>query len=204
MAASTDRQTYRALVAEVAERAKKILPQAVNGRLEAGVRLVLNGDVEPLEDGSIKVGSSDPTRWYHLVGTSCTCTDFTQGKAPEGWCKHRIAAGLAKRVSELVAALPAPAPAPPAAPLPEAPVSITLKATLHGHEVLVTLRGVDFASVKEQVEQASAWLQSQTPVQASSTGEGWCSLHNVQMKQNHKAGRSWWSHQTDQGWCRGR
>ena len=37
-------------------------------------------------------------------------------------------------------------------PLPEAPVSITLKATLHGHEVMVTLRGVDFASVKAQDE----------------------------------------------------
>ena len=32
--------------------------------------------------------------------------------------------------------------------LPEAPVSITLKATLNGHEVRVTLRGVDYASVK--------------------------------------------------------
>ena len=38
-------------------------------------------------------------------------------------------------------------------------MSITLKATLHGHEVMVTLRGVDFASVKAQVEHASAWLQ---------------------------------------------
>ena len=45
-----------------------------------------------------------------------------------------------------------------AVPLPEAPVSITLKATLHGHEVMVTLRGVDFASVKAQAEQASQWL----------------------------------------------
>lgn len=33
--------------------------------------------------------------------------------------------------------------------------SSTLKATLYGHEVMVTLRGVDFASVKAQVEQAS-------------------------------------------------
>jgi hypothetical protein len=39
--------------------------------------------------------------------------------------------------------------------LPEAPVSITLKATLNGHEVMVTLRGVDSAGVKAQVEQAS-------------------------------------------------
>src|SRR5262249_6060361 len=38
--------------------------------------------------------------------------------------------------------------AAPTVPLPEAPVSIMLKATLHGHEVLVTLRGVDFASVR--------------------------------------------------------
>src|SRR5262249_6205551 len=38
-------------------------------------------------------------------------------------------------------------PEAPAAPLPEAPVGITLKATLHGYDVMVTLRGVDFASV---------------------------------------------------------
>ena len=41
-------------------------------------------------------------------------------------------------------------------------MSITLKATLHGHEVMVTLRGVDFASVKAQVEHASQWLQAQS------------------------------------------
>jgi hypothetical protein len=44
-------------------------------------------------------------------------------------------------------------------------VSITLKATLHGHEVMVTLRGTDFASVKAQVEQASQWLSVQAPPQ---------------------------------------
>jgi hypothetical protein len=84
--------------------------------------LVLAGDVLPQDDGSIHVGSSDPTRYYHLVGPTCTCTDFTQGKAPEGWCKHRIAAGLLKRVREF---LPAPEPAPE----PEASAAIpdTLK-----------------------------------------------------------------------------
>ena len=94
-------------------------------------------------------------------------------------------------------------PAAPIAPLPEAPVSITLKATLHGHEVLVTLRGVDFASVKAQVEQASEWLKVQTPVQPPTQSpahpEGWCSKHSVQMKLNHKDGRSWWSHRTADG-----
>ena len=48
----------------------------------------------------------------------------------------------------------APAAAP-ATTAREAPVSMTLKATLHGHEVLVTLRGHDFASVQVQVEQAA-------------------------------------------------
>jgi hypothetical protein len=67
----------------------------------------------------------------------------------------------------------------PALALPEAPVSITLKATLHGHEVLVTLRGVDFASVKAQVEQASEWLKVQVPAQSTGQPEqshklGWC------------------------------
>jgi hypothetical protein len=43
----------------------------------------------------------------------------------------------------------------PAQSSPEAPVSITRKAMLNGHEVMVTLRGHDFASVKAQMEQAS-------------------------------------------------
>ena len=87
-------------------------------------------------------------------------------------------------------------------------MSLTLKATLHGHEVLVTLRGVDFASVKAQVEQASEWLRVQAPAQSPTqdTGqpEGWCSKHGIQMKLNHKDGRSWWSHRTADGWCQGK
>jgi|RhiMetStandDraft_8_1073273.scaffolds.fasta_scaffold01905_2 hypothetical protein len=102
-------------------------------------------------------------------------------------------------LDQLYAFWPGTQPAP--APLPEAPVSITLKATLHGHEVLVTLRGHDFASVKAQVEQASQWLQSQAPA----TGEGWCSKHSVQMKLTDKNGQRWWSHRlADGSWCKGR
>src|SRR3989442_14960033 len=96
---------------------------------------------------------------------------------------------------------PAPAelseqPPVPTVPLPEAPVSITLKATLHGHEVLVTLRGIDFASVKVQVEQASEWLRvqdpAQTPTQHTEQPEGWCVKHGVAMKLNHgNDGTTW-------------
>jgi len=99
---------------------------------------------------------------------------------------------------------PAPAqPDTPTVPLPEAPVSITLKATLHGHEVMVTLRGVDFASVKAQVEDASQWLQAQSGQAADTPAQ--CPKHGVPMKLNHgKNGSTWYSHKTVDGWCKGK
>jgi hypothetical protein len=82
-------------------------------------------------------------------------------------------------------------------------VSITLKATLHGHEVMVTLRGTDFASVKAQVEDASQWLQAQSGQVAADTP--YCPKHGVAMKLNHgKNGSTWYSHKTAEGWCKGR
>jgi hypothetical protein len=148
-----------------------------------------------------------------VVNGQCDCRDYE--KAPHQFCKHRLGAAIARRAKELVKAKvadpngQAPAqPDAPTVPLPEAPVSITLKATLHGHEVLVTLRGVDFASVKAQVEQASEWLKGPAPAQPPTPGtahpEGWCSKHGVQMHHNHKDGRSWWSHKTAEGWCKGK
>jgi hypothetical protein len=96
-------------------------------------------------------------------------------------------------------------------------VSITLKATLNGQEVMVTLRGVDFASVKAQVEQASQWLSvqgtTQPPTQPPSHGTAqptydespYCHQHKTAMKRFSKDGRSWYSHKTADGrWCRGK
>jgi hypothetical protein len=78
----------------------------------------------------------------------------------------------------------------------------------YGHEVLVTLRGVDFASVKAQVEHASEWLGEQAPTppptQSPAHLEDWCFKHGVQRRQNHKDGRSWWSHHTAESWCKGK
>src|SRR5438309_7209186 len=39
---------------------------------------------------------------YHQVNGTCTCQDFTQEKAPNGFCKHRLAHGLYRRAMELV------------------------------------------------------------------------------------------------------
>src|SRR5919205_1276629 len=171
---TTIRQAWRQAVAEIADKAKAKLPECT-GRVDSAVKIVLAGDVELLADGTAKVASqSNGTTTYHVVNGECSCKDFA--KAPHNFCKHRLSAAIARRAQELtkatldtasLASQPPPAqPEAPALPLPEAPVSITPKATLHGQEVLVTLRGVDFTSVKAQVEQASEWLKVQAPAQS--------------------------------------
>jgi hypothetical protein len=210
----TTRQAWRTAVAEIAEKARTKLPEC-SGRVDSAVKLVLAGDVEVLPDGTAKVASqSHGTAAYHVVDGVCPCKDFS--KALHGFCKHRLGAAIARRAQELVkatladtssqaeASSPPAQPELPTAPLPEAPVSITLKATLHGHEVLVTLRGVDFASVKAQVEDASQWLQAQRGQTTDDTAKP-CPKHSVPMKLNHKDGRSWWSHKlADGSWCKGK
>lgn len=210
------RQAWRDAVAEIAAKAKATLP-ACNGRVDRAVQIVLNHDVELLEDGKARVCSQSHGQVvYHVVNGECSCKDYP--KAPSGWCKHRIAAGLYKRATALVQhkltgasngqaeplSPPTPAhaePEAPTAPLPEAPVSITLKAALHGHEVLVTLRGVDFASVKAQVEEASTWLQTQRGPTTDATPQ--CPTHGT-MKPSTK-GKGWYCpHKlADGSWCKG-
>src|ERR1043166_4626596 len=90
------RQAWRAAVAEIADKAKAKLPEC-SGRVDAAVRIVLAGDVELLADGTARVASqSNGSTAYQVVNGTCECRDFP--KAPSGWCKHRIAAGIAKRV----------------------------------------------------------------------------------------------------------
>jgi hypothetical protein len=230
------RTAWRAAVSEIAEKTKATLPEC-NGRVDSAVKIVLNGDVDLQADGTAKVASqSNGQTAYHIVNGSCDCKDFP--KAPSNWCKHRIAAGLALRARALAkqrleqlgnvhngASQP---PAEPAQvqtqreagstlPLPEAPVSITLKATLNGHDVMVTLRGVDFASVKAQVEQASQWLSVQAPAQPPTQpptqgttphahhDSPYCHAHKAVLKRYERNGQVWYSHKTADGrWCRGK
>jgi hypothetical protein len=222
------RDIWREAVADIAEKARAKLPEC-NGRVDSAVKIVLAGDVELLSDGTAKVASqSNGTTAYHVVNGECSCKDFA--KAPHQLCKHRLSAAIARRAQELTKAKladtndqaapprqPVPAqPDTPTVPLPEAPVSITLKATLHGHEVMVTLRGVDFASVKAQVEQAAEWLSVQAPAQpptqppAQGTTQHahedspYCHAHKAVLKRYERNGQVWYSHKTADGrWCRG-
>src|SRR2546426_4248863 len=96
---TTTRRAWRAAVAEIAERAKQTLPEC-NGRVDSAVKIVLAGDVELLADGKAKVASqSNGSTAYHIVNGECTCKDFP--KAPQGFCKHRLAYGIHKRAFAL-------------------------------------------------------------------------------------------------------
>ena len=226
MSPSTPRQTFRETVAQVAEKARATLPSAVNGRIESAVKLVLMHDVMPQADGSILVGSSsDPLQSYLLVGTACECQDFTRGQAPDGWCQHRIAAGIAKRVREVLPPEPAsPSPAVEPAPaletvhgaqepgqqaLPEAPASCNVYLTISGHKVQVTLRDADEHRLLDRLQILLDRFPVPPPAPQAHTqpqGDGWCAVHQTALKLNHgKDGKTWLSHRTAEGqWCKGR
>jgi hypothetical protein len=124
----------------------------------------------------------------------------------------------AQVVAAIAGGQPTPAqPDAPIVPLPEAPVSITLKATLYGHEAMVTLRGVDFARVKAQVEQAGQWLSVQAPAQPptqppaqgmtqpANEDSPFCRIHNAVLQRYERNGQVWYAHKLTNGqWCCGR
>jgi hypothetical protein len=106
---------------------------------------------------------------------------------------------------------PGATPAPQ--PLREAAFSLTLKGTLGGQEALLTARGQSPEEFRRNLEAIRGLLD---PVQTQPAtlspdnttfqgqGEGWCSKHGLHMKLNQKEGRSWFSHQVDGQWCKGR
>src|SRR5215468_9658630 len=211
------RQAYREAVAEIAEKAKVTLPDCI-GRVDSAVKIVLNGDVELLPDGTAKVASqSNGTTKYFIVNGECECKDYP--KAPSNWCKHRIAAGLAKRATALTkqrleqldaasngtttpapeqATTEAPVAAPPEEPvatpvLPESPVSANAYVLINGHRVQVTLRGYHEETVLERMTKVLERFPAEEPKEDLKP-EGWCYKHNVQMKLNHGKRGTWWSH----------
>src|SRR5215831_6694610 len=224
------RKIWRDAVAEIGERAKQTLPQC-NGRVDAATKIVLAGDVTLLEDGKAKVASqSNGTTKYFVVNGECECKDYP--KAPSHWCKHRIAAGLAKRASALTkqrlehqdagsngTTTPAPEQvdqspvatpvqetvATPILPLPEAASSANCFVTLAGRQVQLTLRDHNEQRLLQRLET----LLQQFPIVEEQTQdnppEGWCPVHHVQMKRYTKNHKTWWSHRLNNGaWCRGK
>lgn len=165
---------------------------------------------------------------YFIVDGTCECRDFE--KAPENWCKHRIAYGIFKRATALVkerlaqfdaasngtttpapehveevpVAVPVQEPvATPATPaLPEAPASCNVYVNIGGRNVQVTLRDTDEQHMLTRLETLLQRFPVVEEPKEHTQKEGWCSKHNVQMKLNHGKKGSWWSHKTNDGqWC---
>ena len=222
---STARAAFRLALAEIAAKAKATLPEC-SGRIDSAVALVLAGDVELLSNGSALVGSqADPTLVYRVRSSQCECKDFV--RAPAEFCKHRLAVGLYRRTQELVDSVPVEAepdeePLPLATSLPEAPASCNVYLMLGGHRVQVTLRDgneqrmlarlqvlLDQYPVPQPTPQAPTQPQGQLSAAQHNAAAmhqrvtGFCAVHNVAMQLNEKEGRSWWSHKTAEGWCKG-
>jgi hypothetical protein len=204
------RTLFREAVAEVAERARATLPQAVNSRIEKAVAIVLAGDVELMSDNRAVVGSQSDATLHYVVDGVCECPDSDRPEI-ETWCKHKIAACLQKRAEPLARRkLHAYHDAQQATKqsLPEAPASANCYVTLAGRNVQLTLRDSDEGRLLSRLEALLLRFpvtdDSPASSPASEPPEGWCPIHQVQMKRFTKGTQSWWSHKTEDGWCKGR
>ena len=93
-------------------------------------------------------------------------------------------------------------------PLPEAPASVNCHITIAGRQVQLTLRDTDEGRLLERLAAVLAQYpvpQVAPPASSQPQGKEWCQVHQVAMRLNHgKDGKTWYSHKTDQGWCKGK
>jgi hypothetical protein len=83
--------------------------------------------------------------------------------------------------------------------LPEAPASVNVRLMLGGREVQITLRDTNEQHLLERLEK----LLERFPVEETQR-EGWCTKHNLQMKEHHKDGHKWYAHKLGNTWCHGK
>ena len=129
------------------------------------------------------------------------------------------------QIEHLYPAAPAPGsgsrPGTSTGACPEAGLSLCLKGRLRGLDAQVTIRGKDrqefYANLLGVLDLSSygaglaALFDGASLPAAAANGtqearpEGWCGKHGVAMQENHKDGRTWWSHRLQDGtWCKGR
>src|SRR5262245_18488628 len=101
--ATPARVAFRTADLQVADKAKLVLADNAS-RIDKAVALVLNGFVETIDGKCRGASQTNGKTIYHQVNGTCTCQDFTQEKAPNGFCKHRLAHGLYQRATEMVQA----------------------------------------------------------------------------------------------------
>jgi hypothetical protein len=88
---------YVSTLREIVARGKQRRPELA-GRIERAAMIALFRAIGRQEDGTFLVESdSRPGQFYRVNGT-CDCPDHA--KAPDGWCKHRLAIGLLRVCAE--------------------------------------------------------------------------------------------------------
>jgi hypothetical protein len=159
-------------VRRVSELAHAKLPESLHGNIERATAIVLGGGVVYDEDGKhAMVRASNGQTWYPVNG-HCTCMGAPH--APEGLCKHALAARIYVRAGDLMReglhdATPAPTTPRPRAPRDvEAPFSATFKGHIGGVEVLLTARGCTFEAFAANVQAVRALLDPAPPAKATS------------------------------------
>ena len=186
--------TFTQAVKRTFDLAMARLPKESHAHLERAHALVIHRHVFPTDDGKhAQVLSSDGTRWYPVNG-HCTCMDAS--RAPQGLCKHRLAFGLYRRASELLATSGGATPAQGApAALPEAPASVNVRLCIDGHECQFTMRDADEARLVERLQalltrfpqQAKTTSEASTPAQPQTPGAPPVCPHHGKSKESTKA-----------------
>jgi len=203
------RKIFREAVSDLAVKAKETLPDAVNGRVDKAVAIVLSGDVELMADGKAVVGAQSDAGLHYVYDGECECRDSDRPEI-DGWCKHRIAVALAKRANTLAKQRVEEhfeRQQSQTQLLPEAPASANVYLTIQGRKVQLTLRDHDENSLLTRMELLLNRFPEETPESTTPT-EGWCPIHQVQMKRS-KDGNGWYhkAGERENGkaiWCRGK
>lgn len=183
-------------------------------RLHLALTLLSLGAVSEPEREMFVVQDSLHDR--QVVVKHCTCECEDARRAPSGFCAHRLAVWLYARACILAPAQPTPMEESVVAEqtrqlsaLPEAPVSANFHIVLAGRQVQFTLRDTNESRLLQRLEALLARFpvpvpppsEAQTPAKSD---KSWCALHQVQMKEQSNDRGRWFSHRTDDGWCRGK
>ena len=98
LAAMDRAQIWRSAVAIAATRARQQLP-ASNTRIDKAIELILNNHVDFVDGvASVRSQSGDKETIYEIRNGHCECADYE--RAPESWCKHRLARAVYIRAME--------------------------------------------------------------------------------------------------------
>ena len=92
-------QLWETAVCLAAIKARKALPESAT-RVDKAMQLVLGGSVEIVDDHSARVTSQHGGEThYFVVNGACQCPDYA--RAPQSWCKHRLARALTVKALQL-------------------------------------------------------------------------------------------------------